>query len=418
MVNLKELIMILELHRQGLSVSAISERTGRDRKTVRKYIERGLETPKYKPRTLATTVVAPYMEYLRQRLADWPELSGARLLREVRALGYPGGKSVLNAYLRTVRPKPDPRFELRFETPPGKQAQVDFAQFKIRFGSRPDVMRIVWLFAMVLGCSRYLWAKFVLHQDLPTVLRCHMEAFEHFGGVPQEILYDRMKTAVLGEHAADQPIIYNTKLLACGSHYGFTPRACRPYRAQTKGKVERPYRYIRADFFMARQFHDLDDLNWQLRHWLDTVANVRRHGTTDRIVGEHFAEERPALQALPAGRFDAVLRVERRLSHDGCISVAGNYYSVPDGTRSRVVEVETTPSQVRILEHGQLIAVHPLLQGRRQRSVLPGHRQPRSLDRDHQARVHQTLQLLPGQSVATRPLAVYEQIAERLGGLR
>ena len=86
-----------------------------------------------------------------------------------------------------------------------------------------------------------------------------------------------------------------------------------PYRAKTKGKVERPYRYIRADFFLARAFTDIDDMNQQLRAWLDTVANVRRHGTTDRIVAEHFAEERPLLQPLPAGRFDAVLRIERRV---------------------------------------------------------------------------------------------------------
>ena len=155
------------------------------------------------------------------------------------------------------------------------------------------------------------------------------------------ILYDRMKTAVLGEPDADKPIVYNAKLLACGAHYGFVPRACQPYRAQTKGKVERPYRYIRADFFMARRFTDIGDMNRQLRQWLDTVANVRLHGTTNRVVAEHFAEERPALQPLPAGRFDAVLRLERRLSHEGCVSVGGNYYSVPDGTRRRVLEVET-----------------------------------------------------------------------------
>ena len=124
-----------------------------------------------------------------------------------------------------------------------------------------------------------------------------MEAFEHFGGVPREILYDRMKTAVLGEPDDDQPIVYNAKLLACGAHYGFAPRACKPYRAKTKGKVERPYRYIRDDFFLARRFANLEDLNRQLRAWLDTVANVRLHGTTDRVVAEHFADERASLAA-------------------------------------------------------------------------------------------------------------------------
>jgi len=167
---------------------------------------------------------------------------------------------------------------------------------------------------------------------------------------------------------------------------------------------------------MARHFTDIEDMNRQLRHWLDTVANVRLHGTTDRIVAEHFLEERPTLRALPAGRFDAVLRVQRRLSHEGCISVGGNCYSVPDGTRARVLEVESTADQVRIHEDGKLIAVHAVLHGRKQRSVPPGHRQGSS--RGAQQSNRPTLRLLPGHAVATRPLGVYEQIARQLGAAR
>jgi len=149
--------------------------------------------------------VQPFEGYLRERVTAWPELTGARLLREIREFGYRGGKTVLNDFLREVRPPPAPSFEVRFETPAGRQAQVDFAEFKVQFADDGGAQRKVWLFAMVLGHSRYLWAQFVLHQDLPTVLRCHMEAFEHFGGVPREILYDRMKTAVLGEPDGTSP---------------------------------------------------------------------------------------------------------------------------------------------------------------------------------------------------------------------
>jgi transposase len=344
----------------------------------------------------------------------WPELTGARLLREVRELGYRGGKTALTDFLRQVRPRAPVAFEVRFETPPGGQAQVDFAEFKAEFTDEPGAEHKVWMFAMVLGHSRYLWGQFVMHQDLGTVLRCHMEAFEHFAGVPREILYDRMKTAVLGEAADERSIVYNDKLLKCGAHYGFVPRACQPYRAKTKGKIERPYRYIRADFFMARRFANLADMNRQLRHWLDTVANVRVYGTTDRVVAEHFAQERPRLQRLPPVRFDAVLSVQRRISHDGCVSVGGNLYSVPDGTRKRIVDVETTPNQVRILDEGRLIAVHVLLPGRRQRSLLPGHRMQR---RDVQRDIGD-MRMLPGHSVAPRPLGIYELVAQQLGGGR
>lgn len=414
MVNLKGLMMILELHRQGLPITAIAQRTGHDRKTVRKYIDHGMVAPRYKPRVARVGALDVYREYLQERLGAWPELTGSRLLREIRALGYQGGKTILNDYLRQIRPAPVAGFEVRFETPAGVQAQVDFAEFKVRFCSEGGLERKVWLFAMVLGHSRYLWAQFVMHQDLPTVLRCHMEAFEHFGGVPRQILYDRMKTAVLGEPEQDKGIIYNAKLLACGVHYGFVPRACQPYRAKTKGKIERPFRYIRADFFMAREFTDIQDMNHQMRHWLDTVANVRLHAGTQRIVLEHFEQERSSLQALPAGRFDAVLRQERRVSSDGCVSVGGNYYSVPDGTRRRALDVETTADQVRIHEDGRLIAVHALLQGRKQRSVLPGHRHAPRRAVTHGPR--EAARLLPGHAVVTRSLHVYEQIGRHLGG--
>ena len=113
--------------------------------------------------------------------------------------------------------------------------------------------RIVWLFSLVLGYSRLLWARFVLHQDLQTVLRCHLAAFAALDGVPRQILYDRMKTAVSSEDAEGH-IVYNRALVDFARHHGFHPKACRPYRAKTKGKVERPYRYIREDFFLARSF--------------------------------------------------------------------------------------------------------------------------------------------------------------------
>ena len=218
--------------------------------------------------------------------------------------------------VRELRPARSAGFEVRFETPPGEQAQVDFARFEVEFADEPGVKRIVWLFSMVLGYSRLIWARFVLHQDLQSVLRCHIAAFEAIGGAPREILYDRMKTAVIGEDA-DGLVVYNRALVDLARHYGFQPRACRPYRAKTKGKVERPFRYIREDFFLGGAFRNLDDLNEQLRHWLDTVANPRVHATTHRVVNEAFAEERrvlesPAAVALPSGAAARAARFARR----------------------------------------------------------------------------------------------------------
>jgi hypothetical protein len=286
----------------------------------------------------------------------------------------------------------------------------------VAFEDEPGVNRIVWLFSLVLGHSRHLFARFVLHQNLQTLLRCHMAAFEAIGGVPVEILYDRMKTAVTGEDG-DGHIVYNRSPLALAQHYGFLPKACKPYRAKTKGKVERPFRYIREDFFLGRSFRDLEHLNAEPGLWLDMVANVRLHGTTYRIVAEAFAAEQPELQALPAGPFDALIRLERRVSHDGFVAIGGNYYSVPDRTR-RLVEVHQLAHEIRILDGGRLVARHPVMEGRKQYRIDPLHRQGNAA----RARGHgfqrqhgdDVTFLRPGERVAGRSLAIYQAIGDRL----
>ena len=373
MIKIGELVMILDLHRQGLSVSAIARQLRIDRKTVRSYIAKGLEPPVYKARTSRPRRIDPFEPYLRQRVAAFPALTGRRLWRELKERGYQGGYTAITDLLRELRPPPRPGFEVRFETPPGAQAQVDFAQFDIEFADQPGVRRIVWLFSMVLGYSRLIWARFVVHQDLQSVLRCHIAALEAIGGAPREILYDRMKTVVIGEDA-EGLVVYNRALLDLARHYGFQPRACRPYRPKTKGKVERPFRYIREDFFLGGTFRNLDDLNRQLRHWLDTVANPRAHATTQRVVNEAFAEEKPALLPLPLVPYRTVLKLERRVSHEGMVSVGGNLYSVPDTTRRRVLDVHVLADEIHIFEDGALIACHRPLEGRGERRIDPAHR--------------------------------------------
>ena len=292
-VTLGELVMILDLHRQGLSVSAIAKRTGLDRKTVRRYVERGLEPPTYGPRPPRETKVTRFERYLRGRVGTFPELTAIRLLREIRELGYAGGYTAVKDFVREIRPSRAAGFEVRFETPPGRQAQVDFAHFRTVFDDEPGAEHVVWLFSLVLGHSRMLWGRFVVHQDLQTLLRCHAAAFEAFGGVPEQILYGRMRTVFSREDPISGHIVYNPTLVGFAGHFGYLPKACQPYRAKTKGKVERPFRYVREDFFLGRHFCNLDDLNTQFRQWLDEVANVRTHATTRRVVAEHFAEERP-----------------------------------------------------------------------------------------------------------------------------
>ena len=180
----------------------------------------------------------------------------------------------------------------------------------------------------------------------------------------------------------------------------------RPFRY--KGKVERPFRYIRQDFFLSRTFRTMDDLNRQFDQWRTEVANPRVHATTGRIVDDAFAEEQGALLSLPAHPYDAVLTVERRVSHEGMVSVGGNLYSVPDTTRKRVVEVQNHPAEVHIFEDGHLIACHPVLEGRHQRRVDPRHRKAPPV---HKAG---TTGSLLDRGVAGRPLAFYDAVARRM----
>ena len=407
MHGLREIVLIHDLKKQGLSLTAIARKVGCDRKTVRKYLERGLEGPAYGPRQPRDRLLDPYETYLRERVLTFPDLSGARLLREVREMGYEGGYTAVTDFLRDVRPPARTRFERRFETPPGRQAQVDFAEFTVSFTDEPGVTRKVWLFSIILGHSRWLWGRFVASQNLQSVMRCHIAAFAAMDGVPKEVLYDRMKTAVIGEDEAGV-VTYNASLVALLNHYGVVPRACRPYRAKTKGKIERPFRYIRQDFFLARTFRNLDDLNVQFDGWRETVVNPRVHATTRRVVNEALAEERPNLTRLPAIPYNAVLTIERRVSHEGMVSVDGNYYSVPDTTRKRVVEVQNHADEVRIFEDGTQIASHPVLEGKNRRRTGPAHRKtppPR-----------QAAVLIPG--VPLRPLSFYDAVGKRLAAER
>lgn len=409
-----EIFMIHELYREGLSIRAIARKTGFSRKTIRKYLARGFEGPVYGPRAPRGSVLDGFKNYLEGRLVAYPELTAIRLKREIVELGYRGGYTMVKDFVRQIRPSSESGYEHRFETPAGKQGQVDFAHFTARFTDTPAEEHRVWLFSMVLGYSRYLAGRFVWRQDLATVVRCHMAAFAKIGGVPREILYDQMRTAVLDEDR-ERGIIYNKMLLALSQHYGFLPRACPKNRAKTKGKIERPYRYIRQDFFAGRTFRNFEDLNRQFEEWLDEVANRRLHGTTRRLVHEAFAEERETLLPLPALPFSAVLKLERRITKDGMISVDGNLYSVPDTTKQRVVDVQVTAGEVSILEHGKPVIVHPVLEGKGLRRVAPGHRRyppPGNCKVTH--REKGAVLGFPGERVACRQLEVYETIASAL----
>ena len=234
----------------------------------------------------------------------------------MRAAGYAGGYSRVRDYVRTVRPQEPLDPVVRFETPAGRQGQVDFGRFVLPWGSR-------YALVVVLSHSRLLWLRFYRTQSMAVLTGGLQSAFERFGGVPDELLFDQMRAVVLSDdRGAGGELILNTELLRFAAHWGFRARSCRPYRARTKGKVERPIRYLRESFFYGRQFANDADLNEQAERWLERTANVRRHGTTgERPVDRFERDERGALHSLadrPYQRLGAKPQVAttlHRLSH-------------------------------------------------------------------------------------------------------
>jgi transposase len=293
----------------GKSKSAVARELGVSRDTIHRWIragglDRALEDipVQYGPRPPVPTKLDTYKPIIETRLAAYPELSAVRLLEEVRAAGYTGGYTQLKELVRRLRPTPPPEAQVRFETPAGRQAQVDFAEFRFPWGKRYALL-------VVLGYSRLLWCRFAPRQDMRTLLGGLEDAFLAFGGVPRELLFDQMKAVITRDlRLQGGALVHNLEFLRFTHHWGFTPRACRPYRAQTKGKVERPVRYVRGNLVYGRTFLNDADLAQQCADWLERVANVRRHGTTDEPPRERFErDERAQLQPLPARRYTSLV---------------------------------------------------------------------------------------------------------------
>ena len=303
------LVLLKHFLDSGLSKTAIADQLGISRRLVHHLIATGQLDRDLgedaSPRTRAVTGVAKLATVtplIETRLAAFPALSAVRLFAECRAAGYTGGYSQLTALVRRLRPPPEPETVVRFETAPGAQAQFDFATVKLPWGVR-------YALVMVLGYSRYLHVEFVQRQTALTVMLGLERGFATFGGVPQEVLFDQMKSVVVDDQRLDGGrLLVNPEFLRFAAHWNFKVRACRPYRAQTKGKVERPIHYLRHNFLYGRTLLGDGDLADQCTRWVRDVANVRVHGTLrERPVDRWMTAERAALQPLAARPYQSLL---------------------------------------------------------------------------------------------------------------
>ena len=299
MIGREKRVLLRHYLEQGMDKAAIARELGISRRPVYHWIETGQldrdlddERVAYGPRRPMPSKLDPYKPLIDARLGELPKLTAIRLFREVRGAGFAGSYSVVKRYVTRVRPRPPDEPVVRFETPRGHQGQVDFAHFRLPWGRRHALI-------VVLGYSRLMWVQFYARQTMRTLFNGLEASFSYFGGVPMELLFDQMKSVVV-EDGRDEggTLIENPEFMRFSHHWSFRIRACRPYRAKTKGKVERPIRYLRKSFFYGRTFTSDDDLNAQALHWLETVANVRTHGTLKERPVDRFERERGLLEPL------------------------------------------------------------------------------------------------------------------------
>jgi len=306
MVTFEAVMEIHILHKQGMSIRTIASHLGVSRNTVRKYLKNQKAEPVYSPRPRAASLLDPHRDYIRKRLAEAHpyRLSATVLYREIRERGYRGSLTLLRYFLRAEHPPVTAEQAVRFETEPGRQMQVDWGT--MRSGHTP-----LHVFVAVLGYSRMLYIEFTDNMRYETMESCHRNAFRFFGGVPQEVLYDNMKTVVL-QRDAYQPgqHRFHPSLWQFAKEMGFTPRLCRPFRAQTKGKVERMVGYTRQSFYIplmtrlrpAGVVLDTETANREGRRWLSEVANSREHQTIRCRPCDRWLEEQQAMLALPPNK--------------------------------------------------------------------------------------------------------------------
>jgi len=330
----EEWVNIRDLARQGVSVSEIARRTERDRKTVRKVLRKTAPKERAKSAVPRVTKLGPFEEHVKQRVEQGC-LNATVLMEEILHLGYTGKITMLRLFLAPLRQELLRKREatVRFETGPGKQAQVDWGEFGKIWDSTTGRWHKLYVFVFTLGYSRAQYVQFTTCCDMEHFLHCHLGAFAALG-IPEKILYDNLKTGILGRRPDGTPILPG-RFLDFALYYGFTPKYCKPYRARTKGKVERGIGYVRQNFWVRVKSEvasgelELAALNERAKQWVEGTANVRVHGTHGEVVLKRFEEEKPLLgdfSARPA--YDTDYHSLRKVSRDGRFSYRGKLYAV------------------------------------------------------------------------------------------
>jgi transposase len=375
---------------QGVPLAQVARRLGIDPKTARKLRDAPAE-PTVTVRRRRSRF-DEHRDYIEQRLAQG--VPAAQIARDLAHSGTPVPYPTLRDFARKLRPpKAAEAEEVRFETAPAKQAQCDWAEV-----GRIDLDGIdlpLYLFVMILGYSRKLFAHFTTAMDELVLQRMHAAAFTYFGGVPFSVLYDNMRTVTIGRDGDGHPVLQR-EFADFAALYGFRVKCAQPYRPKTKGKVERSIRFLQTSFLPGRTFTELEGAQEQLFGWL-TQINQRVHRTHGEVVDVRFAKEQPLLIALRP-TLQIVERTESRVvCAEGTVAYRGNRYTLPSGHRGRTVLIRDDGKRIRVLAGKTVLVEYPLALGKG-RILGAVTRDPRVV-----GAIERTV-------VAQRPLSVYEEL--------
>jgi len=390
-------------------IGTLATQLGVHHSVVRRVLSQCGMLPERAPRPC---IADPYMPFITATLHKYPKLPASRLHQMVKERGYAGSEDHFRTIVARLRPSPPAEAYLRLRTLPGEQAQVDWGHFgKIAVEGG---VRVLFAFVMVLSFSRKLFARFFLSSGMAAFLQGHVQALEYFGGGARVHLYDNLKSAVL-ERVGDAVRFHPTHL-QLSSHYRFEPRPCNVARGNEKGRVERAIGYLRTNFFPARSFNDVDDLNRQLAQWLVQVSDQRKcPEDKHRTVAEAFAEdEQPRLLTLPDNPFPAEERLAVRVGKTPYVRFDRNDYSVPHTHVRKQLLVAASVDSVRVLDGPQCIATHSRCWAMGKQVEDLSHIQG-LLDEKQRAREHRGMDLLHQVSPATKPFLC--KVAERGGNL-
>ena len=342
---------MIHLKKTGYGTRRIADRVGWSRKIVRQILtEEGL----LKPEPPQASKLARFEEAIEERVKK--RLTTSRILREIKTLGYSGGRTILAERVRALRiehsieTKQKKKVTRRFETPPGQEMQIDWSPYVVSVGGRDVVVK---LFGCLLCACRKLFLYFFDNERQTTLLEGLAMAFEYFDGCTLRVVLDNMTTAIVARYGPHRKPIFQQAFVDFAMHYGFTPYPCQIRDADRKGKKEKSFQLVEADLLRGEAFASMDDLNRQARIWLDQTpgaGNLRVHGTTHQIPNEAYRSERDLLIRLPEKRFPVYEHSIRPVDADCTISVRGNRYSIPAGLANRSVEVRLYAEHFEVLD--------------------------------------------------------------------